>query len=51
MTLQDISQKDVKFTFLLLGEAVASKAVFVIVSGSDGWVETLFKPAKLLKKQ
>ena len=32
--------------FLPLGEAIASRAVFVIVSGSDGRTETLFEPAK-----
>ena len=32
--------------FLLLDEAVASMAVFVIVSGSDGRTETLLAPAK-----
>ena len=32
--------------FLPLDEAIASRAVFVIVSGSDGRVETLLEPAK-----
>ena len=33
-------------TFLPLDEAVASTAIFVIVSRSDGRAETLLKPAK-----
>ena len=32
--------------FLPLGEAVASRAAFVIVSGSDGRAEALLEPAK-----
>ena len=32
--------------FLPLDEAIASKAVFVIVSGSDGRAGTLLEPAK-----
>ena len=32
--------------FLPLDEAIASRAVFVIVTGSDGRTETLFGPAK-----
>ena len=31
---------------LPLDEAIASRAVFVIVSGSDGRAETLLEPAK-----
>ena len=31
---------------LPLGEAIASRAVFVIVSGSDGRTETLLEPVK-----
>ena len=34
---------------LLLDEAVASRAVFAIVFGLDGGMETLLEPAKLLK--
>ena len=36
---------------LPLDEAIASRAVFVIVSGSDGRTETLLEPAKLLNKK
>ena len=32
--------------FLPFGEAIASRAIFVIVSGSDGRTETLLEPAK-----
>ena len=35
-----------RFKFLLLDEAVASRAVFVIVSGSERWAEMLLEPAK-----
>ena len=34
------------FSFLSLDEAVASRAVIVIVSGSVGWTETLLEQAK-----
>ena len=37
-------------TFLLLGEAKASRAVIAIVPGSDGRDETLFEPAKIAIK-
>ena len=42
--------------FLLLDEAVASRAVFVIVSGSDGWNDgraggNAFAASKITKKQ
>ena len=36
-----------KMQVLALDKAVASKAVFAIVSGSDGRTETLLGPAKL----
>ena len=36
--------------FLPLDEAVVSRPVFGIVSGSDAWVETLLEPAKQLKR-
>ena len=37
------------YIFLPLDEAVASRVVFVMVSGTDERAETLLKPAKLLK--
>ena len=33
-------------SFLPLDEAVASRAVFIIVPWSDGWAETLLEPDK-----
>ena len=38
------------YEFLQLDEAIASRVVFVVISGSGGWVETLLEPAKQLKK-
>ena len=35
--------------FLPLDEAIASRAVFIIMSGSDGRAQTLLEPAKYLK--
>ena len=32
--------------FLPFDEAIASRAVIVIVSGLDGWAETLLEPVK-----
>ena len=33
----DLAINQVGHTFFLLDETIASRAVFVIVSGSDGW--------------
>ena len=46
MTRLVVLWKNKAIIFLPLDKAIASRAVFVIVSGLDGWAETLLEPAK-----
>ena len=44
IVVKELRQETVLLKFLLCNEAEASKAVFVIVSRSDGWAEMLSEP-------